>query len=189
MEEKRFCTRCGANLSEGASFCSECGSSVNGDASPRADAAAIGRCPSFAVLFLLYGAFATILGALDAVSNFSLTETGYNELINELTSMTGIDMSELYPPWSDDMPLRLGLSMAFMSVSGLLSIGCYFMCKIKMKWKESLILCAASSVSCLGMLCSDFYGMLGVLMFVIGMLFTILLYTSKNRMGARSGRR
>lgn len=189
MEEKRFCTRCGANLPEGASFCSECGASVNGEAPLHVDTATTGRCPSFAVMFLLYGAFAAILGALDAVSNFSLTEAGYNELIDELTSMTGIDMSDLYPPWSDDMPLRLGLSMAFMSVSGLLSIGCYFMCKIKMKWKESVILCAASSVSCLGMLCSDFYGMLGVFMFVIGMLFTVLLYTSKNRMGARSGLR
>lgn len=185
MEEKRFCTKCGADLPEGSSFCPECGAPVNGgedydysyNDAPRKAAGA----PGYAVIILIYGILALIFGAIDAINGFSFTEASYQELIDMLTEIGGIDASQYMPAWNDAMPIRMGMSMVFLAVSGILAIGCYWMLKIKKNWMNSLILCAASSFACLGMACSEFYLSFGIVLFVIGIVFTVLVYTSKDR--------
>lgn len=182
MEENKFCTRCGAELPEGATFCPECGSPIGQKAAvyPAYSTASKGGVGTLGILILIYGILAIIYGILDMTSVIGLTESSYNELIETISELMGMDMSELFPVWSESLPLMMGLGMAFMTVSGILAVACYYFCKTKNNWKISVILCASSSVACLGMCCSPFYSSLGVLLFVIGIVVTALLYTKRD---------
>lgn len=187
-----FCTRCGAIIPAGSSSCPECGAPVDGGYAqgpyepPRYGygGAPARRMPGFVILFLLYGVFALILGSLDAINAIGYDEESYNSFIDSMTDMTSYDVSDMFPEWSSDLPVRMCLAMVFMAVSGALAIGTYYACRVKSDWKTATILCAASSISCLGMVCSQFYMSMGILMFVIGIVFTLLLYSSRNRFGS-----
>lgn len=191
MEGDRFCTRCGAMLPDGAAFCPECGSPLDGGFRPEQQPqygygvrTPVRRCPGFVILFLLYGVFALILGALDAVNALGYDEATYNELIRTMEDMTGYDMTGMLPVWTSDLPVMMCLSMAFLAISGALAVGTYYFCRVRSDWRTAVIMCVASSVACLGMMCSPFYMSLGILLFAVGLVFTIILYSSKRSFGA-----
>ncbi len=185
MEGNRFCTRCGAELMEGASFCKECGSPVGGYANPYpAGGYRVKKGPSFAFLILIYGIMAVVIGLIDAVSAIGLTEEGYQEMLDMVSGTAGMDVSEYFPAWSSDMAVLMPLSMVFLAVSGAIAIFCYFKCKKAEDWKTCVILCAASSVACLGICCFSLYAVIGIILFVFGLVFTALLYASRNTFNA-----
>lgn len=184
-----FCTRCGAIMPAGSDRCPECGAPAGGGYGPQTapygySAAPAKRMPGFVILFLLYGVFALVLGSLDAINAIGYDEAAYNSFIDSMDDIAGYDVSDMLPEWSSDLPLLMCLAMVFMAVSGALAIGTYYECRVKSDWKTATILCAASSVACLGMMCSEFYMSMGILMFVIGIIFTVLLYSSRNRFGS-----
>lgn len=183
MEEYRFCTRCGAELPEGASFCPECGSPLGQGAVPNPGSYAAPARQGIGflgVMILLYGVLAVISGLMDMVSSIDLTEAVYNDLIQELSNMTGIDVSEFMPAWSDNFPFLMTLSAAFATISGVLALVCYYKCKNGGDWKTCVTLCAASSIACLGMGCFPFNLSTGVVLCAIGLLVTVLMYTRKD---------
>lgn len=184
MEGNRFCTKCGAELIDGASFCKECGSPVGDGTNPYAGGSGYGyavkKGPSFAFIILVYGILALAIGLIDAVSSIGLTEAGYQEIIDTLSDTAGMDMSEYFPAWSSSMAVLMPLSMAFLAISGALAVLCYIKCKKADDWKTSLILCAASTVACLGICCFSLYVVIGIGLFVIGLLITVLVYTSRS---------
>lgn len=191
MEEDRFCTRCGSELPEGASFCAECGSPVGGDGSPSqsygspysapyVDRTRAGKGPGFAFIILLYGIVAIVFGLMDAVSYFGMTEASYNELIDYMSEIMGMDASGFLPVWTDGTGTLMGLSMVFLIVSGVLAIVCYVFCRKAESWKLAVLTCAASAVACLGISCFSLYVYLSIPLFVIGVLVTALLYSQRN---------
>lgn len=182
MEEYRFCTRCGAELPEGASFCPECGSPIGQSAAP--DPAPYARPVGqgigiLGVMILLYGILAVICGLMDIIWSFGLTEASYNDLIQWLSNWTETDLSEFMPEWSDNFPFLMALSMTFQTISGILALVTYFKCKKGGDWKTCVTLCAASSVACLGIGCFSFYLSTGVVLCTIGLLVTVLMYTKR----------
>ena len=183
MEEYRFCTRCGAELPDGASFCPECGSPIGQDAASDPDyhAAPVGQGIGFlGVMILLYGILAVISGLMDMISSIGLTEAAYHDLLQELSNVAGMDISEFMPAWSDNFPLLMTLSTAFVTISGVLAIVCYYKCKNGGNWKTCVTLCAASSIACLGMGCFPFFLSTGVVLCTIGLLVTVLMYTRRD---------
>lgn len=133
----------------------------------------------FAFLILIYGIIAVIFGASDLASALSLTEASYQEMIDLVSEMLGMDASGYFPAWSDGMPLMMSLSALFMLISGLLAIVCYFFCRKADNWKLTTILCAASTVAVLGMCCYSSYLTLSIILFVIGVLMTFMVYSRR----------
>jgi len=169
---------------EGASFCKECGSPVGGYANPyQAGGYRVKKGPSFAFVILLYGIMAVAIGLYDAINAIGLTEEGYYELLEIASSTAGTDMSQIFP-WSSNMTVLMPLSMVFLAISGALAVYCYFRCRKADDWKTCVILCAASSIACLGMCCFTFYATIGIILFVFGLVFTALLYASRNTFNA-----
>lgn len=182
MEENRFCTRCGAELPEGAVFCPECGAPL-GQGSAQNPPASVRTNQGIGLLgifILLYGVLAVIYGIMDMSSTIGLTESSYNELVESMSEMLGMDMSQYMPTWSADMPMLMTMSMAFLTISGILAIVCYVISKKKNDWKMTVILCAASAIACLGMCCFTFYASIGILLCVIGLAMTAIVYTKKD---------
>ncbi len=185
MEGNRFCTRCGAELMEGASFCKECGSPVGGYANPyQTGGYRVKKGPSFAFVILIYGIMAVVIGLVDALSAIGLTEEAYQEMVDTVSNTAGMDMSGYFPAWSPNMAVLMPLSMVFLAISGALAVYCYFRCRKADDWKTCVILCAASSIACLGMCCFTFYASIGIILFVFGLVFTALLYASRNTFNA-----
>lgn len=182
MEENGFCTRCGAELPEGASFCPECGSPL-GQGTMQNPSTPVRMNQGVGILgifILIYGVLAIIYGIMDMTSSIGLTESSYNELVESISEMLGMDMSQYMPVWSDNMPMLMTTSMAFLTISGILALACYVVSKKKNDWKMTLILCAASAIACLGMCCFAFYASMGVLLFAIGLAMTVIIYTKKD---------
>ena len=117
---------------------------------------------------------------MDMISSIGLTEAAYNDLLQELSNVAGMDISEFMPAWSDNFPLLMTLSTAFVTISGVLAIVCYYKCKNGGNWKTCVTLCAASSIACLGMGCFPFFLSTGVVLCTIGLLVTVLMYTRRD---------
>ena len=187
MEGDRFCTRCGAELPDGAQFCAECGAQVGGGGnlnqpygSPY-DYRERGRTgPGFSFVILFYGIFAIVLGLMDLVSGLGMNEAAYNDLIDSMSSMTGMDASTMVPAWTDSIPMLMSVSMGCLIVSGALAVVCYSLCKKAENWKAAVIVCAAASVACLGICSFSVYTYLGIPLFVIGLLITAMLYMRRD---------
>ena len=182
MEENRFCTRCGAELPEGASFCPECGSPLDHGSVQNPSSSAIMKqgLGLLGIFILLYGVLAIIYGIMDMTSSIGLTESSYNELVESLSEIMGMDMSQYMPVWSADMPMLMTMSMAFLTISGVLAIVCYIISKKRNDWKMTVILCAASAIACLGMCCFTFYASIGIFLCAIGLVMTAMIYTKKD---------
>ena len=182
MEGNRFCTKCGAELPDGAAFCPECGATTDPSAAaavPSYTRAVAKPSLSFAILILGYGILATVLGLMDALTTIGLTEAEYNDMISMMSDAAGMDMSGYMPVWTDSLPVMMSLSMGFLAASGILAIVCYIFCRKAEDWKLTLGLCLASSIACLGICCFSLYSFIGIPLFVIGILMTVLLYLKK----------
>lgn len=183
MEGNRFCTACGAELPDEATFCPECGANVNGTANPYVHQNHASRSNGPGILptfILIYGILATIGGLMDAVTYAGLTEGAYNELIDMISEMIGMDISSQMPVWTPSMPILMTLSSIAMLISGVLAILCYMKCKDGENWKVSVILCLASSIACIGICSYPLFASLGIPTLTIGILVTVLLYMKKD---------
>ena len=117
---------------------------------------------------------------MDLVSSVGMTEEAYNELIRTMSDMSGLDAGSMMPAWSDSIPLLMSLSMASLVVSGALAILCYVFCRKAENWKAATILCAASSVVCLGICSFSVYTAMGIGLAVIGLIVTFMVYSRRD---------
>ncbi len=180
MDGDKYCTSCGNLLPEGADFCPACGANIrSGSVSNTGPNPYVGAGLGFSFLILLYGIFATIMGISGMFEGFSLTEAYYNDLIKIVSDMTGMDASAYLPVWTSDMPIKMGVSYGALCVSGILAIACYWYCRKATEWRTTVILCGAASAVCLVMLVSTMTSSMGIILFGIGVIFTLILYTRK----------
>lgn len=194
MEGDKFCTRCGKMLPEGSVFCPECGHQVGGEPGQGGNDNGWGYCgtygdagferaktgPSFAFIILLYGILAIFMGASDVVSGLGMNESTYQELIDMISQMLGMDASGYLPEWTPNTGLLMTLSSLFMLISGVLAVVCYYFCRKAKSWKTATILCAASAVAVLGMGSYSAYLSMGVMLFIFGAIVTFLVYSRKD---------
>lgn len=180
-ESPAFCTRCGATLPEGATFCPGCGATVGDDAEPyvQRPQAQTGRF-GLAPMILVYGIFATIIGLMDVVTYIGLDEATYVDLVNQMSEISGIDAWTIMPAWTPDMALLMTLSMACLTVSGVLAVACFAICRKGENWKVSIMLCVASTVMCLGICAFTMFASLGIPLFAIGLVMTVLMFVKKD---------
>ncbi|MDO5862196.1 MAG: zinc ribbon domain-containing protein [Thermoplasmata archaeon] len=183
MEGDKFCTRCGAMLPDGAAFCPDCGANIDGSA-PAGHGYGEGygyqpapRVPWFMVLVILYGVLATIGGLMAGCTYAAMDEAYYNDMIQMMSDMTGMDYSTLLPAWSDSMHILMTVSMFAIGASGIAAIASYVLFK-RGDVQKSIILCGAASVLTL-VVCavSPFEG---IAMFVIGAVITYMLYSARD---------
>ena len=128
---------------------------------PQAKTGRFGLAP----MILVYGIFATIIGLMDVVTYIGLDEATYVDLVNQMSEISGIDAWTIMPAWTPDMALLMTLSMACLTVSGVLAVACFAMCRKGENWKVSIMLCAASTVMCLGICAFTMFASLGIPLF------------------------
>ena len=181
-ENNRFCTACGARLPEDSNFCPECGASIDGGTNPYASQgptygqpvnAKKSNIPTF---ILLYGIIGTIFGAYMVYYSISFTEAYYNDMVEQMVDIFGQEFADMFPEWTASMQN----TMIAGSVCGLASAVCalvsYYFCWKGGPWKNALIFCALSTILSLGIVISDYTG---ILLFIIGGFVTYKVYTGK----------
>lgn len=187
-EENRFCTACGASLPEGSVYCPECGRPVGGGANPYAAGPApgyrepaMGRKSSTPLFILLYGAFGLVFGLLTLSDGITINEQVYNEMLDYVTQITGMDASSVMPAWSDSMKTQMIVSGAFMVASPVCALLSYYFCWRNGPWKNAIVLCVLADVLVLGVCAYFEYIVIALPLFVIGLFVTFRLYNERPR--------
>lgn len=186
-EEHKFCTGCGANLPEGAQFCPECGKGVNGSTNPYQTYGGpnqygqpVGKStiPTF---ILFYGVAGLVYGLIMLVESASLSEEYWNEMIEMISNISGIDASQYFPVWSDSIRTTMIVSSIFGTVSPLCALVSYYFCWKNGPWKNAMIFCGLATALILGIGIATQFLWTGVLLFIIGLYVTYRLYLDKDR--------
>lgn len=174
--EKRFCTKCGAETDPSSVYCSICGNVIDeekaGSYNEMKPAKSNDALLTIAMLMAgLYGVLALLSGVI--VISFS------DVIIDALTSSSMTPSDFGVDSW-DDVKDMLFISSIISIVSGGLALLSCIMCNKKENFNVALFSCAAASLVLLASMVSavEVSVFIGV---AIGLVFTVFIYVSKDQ--------